>query len=116
MFPAVLHQQLNGFPKVNEVDEIQPGNYVFYDRKMVSLGVCQKEEYYLYVKVTIIGKYLVIDSRRKTLGLDKGIHGNSNMEGFGVIMESPDLVIRQLSEEHGVIEGKFIENIQIRQY
>ena len=47
----------------------------------------QEEECYLYVKATVIGKYidhLVIDSRSKTLGLDKEIHGNSNMEGFGV--------------------------------
>ncbi|AMP21375.1 hypothetical protein AZF37_09620 [endosymbiont 'TC1' of Trimyema compressum] len=104
--------------KVKEVDEIRPRNYVFYDRTTVSLGVCQKEECALYVKATVIGKYidrLVIDSGSKTLGLDKGVHGNSNMEGFGVIMENPDLVITRLSEEHGVIEGKSIENIQIGQ-
>ena len=87
---------------------------MFYDRTMVSLGVCKEEACALFIKTTVIGKYkdhLVIDSGSKTLGLDKGVHGNSNIEGFGAIMEYPNLIITRLSEEHGVIEGKGIQNI-----
>ena len=83
---------------------------------MVALGVCKEEDCALFIKTTVIGKYkdhLVIDSGSKTLGLDKGVHGNSNIEGFGAVLEHPKLTITRLSEEHGVIEGKGIETIHI---
>lgn len=102
--------------KVPGVDEIRPGNYVFYDGTMVALGVCQKKDCALFVKTTIIGKYehhLVIDSGSKMLGLDKGVHGNSNLEGFGTIMGADSLVITRLSEEHGIIEGPAIKHFEI---
>ena len=101
---------------VEGFDEIRPGNYVFYDRTMVFIGVCKEEDCALFIKTTVIGKYkdhLVIDSGSKTLESDKGVYGNTNIEGFGAIIEQPNLIISRLSEEHGVIEGEDIEGINI---
>ncbi len=94
--------------KIKGVDEIRPGNYVFYDNTMIKLGVCNVDDCALYIKSTIIAiysDYMVIDAGSKSLSSDKGVHGNSTIEGFGLILEDSNLIIDRLSEEHGIIIG-----------
>ena len=102
--------------KVPGVDEIRPGNYVFYDNTMISLGVCAKEDCALTIKTTIIGvarDHLVMDAGSKTLGLDQGVHGNAAIKGFGRLLEDERLSIPRLSEEHGIITGDDLSPYQL---
>lgn len=88
---------------------IFPGNYVFYDRLQVFVyESATLEDCALTVLATIIsipehsnGNMAVINVGSKILGLDKGAHGKSAVEGYGYIIEYPEAVVSSLSEEVG---------------
>ncbi|MHB0884794.1 MAG: alanine racemase [Bacillota bacterium] len=88
------------------VTEIRPGNYVFHDAIQIGLGVVPEERCSLRVMATVISRpaedRLVLDAGSKTLGLDRGAHGTSVVQGFGRIIGWPGLRLERLSEEHGV--------------
>jgi D-serine deaminase-like pyridoxal phosphate-dependent protein len=92
---------------LREMSEIRPGNYVFKDRMQVSLDVASISECALSVVTTVVSTAsgnAVIDAGSKTLGLDKGAHGNDSLVGYGVDVET-GIVVDRLSEEHGIITG-----------
>jgi D-serine deaminase-like pyridoxal phosphate-dependent protein len=98
------------------IDEIRPGNYVFFDNTMINLGVCKEEECSLFVKSTILAvykEYMVIDAGSKALSSDSGVHGNKLLKGFGLVIEDKDLIIERLSEEHGIVTGNGIKNFKV---
>jgi len=95
---------------IDGVTEIRPGNYVFYDAIQVALGVVPLERCALKILATIVSKHsqpyrrLVIDAGSKALTLDKGAHGLSLLQGYGVVAGYENsLLIERLSEEHGVV-------------
>ena len=81
----------------------RPGNYVFCDAIQVALGAATIEECSLTVMATIVSNPIdnlfILDCGSKCLGLDKGAHGSSLIEGFGTIKNHPELLIAGLSEE-----------------
>lgn len=98
------------------IDEIRPGNYIFFDNTMINLGVCNAEECSLFVKTTILAvyqEYMVIDAGSKALSSDSGVHGNKLLNGFGLVLEDRYLVIERLSEEHGIVTGNGIKNFKV---
>lgn len=102
--------------KIPGIDEIRPGNYVFYDNTMINLGVCSEEECSLFIKSTILAiykEYMVIDAGSKSLSSDSGVHGNTLLKGYGLVLEDRTLLIERLSEEHGVVTGNGIENFKV---
>jgi len=89
-----------------EITEVRPGNYVFNDGIQVSNGTASIEQCALRIVSRVIGIYddhIVIDAGSKALGLDRGAHGTTAVEGFGTIINFPELIISRLSEEHGII-------------
>ncbi|WP_350343665.1 alanine racemase [Proteinivorax tanatarense] len=99
---------------LNGVTEVRPGNFIFYDNTQASLGVTTVDNCSLIVKSTVVSKVgdrAVIDAGSKTLGLDRGAHGNEAITGYGRIVEYPFLNIISLSEEHGVIKGDKLPKI-----
>jgi D-serine deaminase-like pyridoxal phosphate-dependent protein len=94
---------------VTGVNEVRPGNYVFYDKTQVSLGSASWNQCALRVISRVVShpspKRWIVDAGAKTLALDQGAHGKSGLAGFGEIVGHPDLHITRLSEEHGVLEG-----------
>ncbi len=102
--------------KIAGIDEIRPGNYVFYDNTMINLGVCNIDNCALYIKSTVLAiyaDYMVIDAGSKSLSSDKGVHGNNTLKGFGLILEDHNLIIDRLSEEHGMVIGQMISKFNI---
>jgi len=96
---------LTNIEALEKVSELRPGNYVFKDRMQIALGVAAVDECALSVLTTVVSTstgHAVIDAGSKTLGLDKGAHGNDALVGYGLDPESGWIVDR-LSEEHGVI-------------
>jgi D-serine deaminase-like pyridoxal phosphate-dependent protein len=96
---------------IEGVTEIRPGNYVFYDAIQVALGVVPLERCALRVLTTIVCKYskpyarLIIDAGSKALTLDRGAHGLSLLQGYGVIAGyEHSMLVERLSEEHGVVK------------
>ncbi len=94
--------------QVPGVTEIRPGNYVFYDAIQVGLRTARIEQCALQVVSMVISRpakdRLVIDAGSKTFALDKGAHGMSVVQGFGIIRGYPHLLLERLSEEHGIIK------------
>ncbi len=91
----------------NAINEIRAGNYVFNDAIQVANGSAKISDCALKVIARVIAVYkdrCVIDAGSKALGLDKGAHGTTSVNGFGIIDGFPELIISRLSEEHGIID------------
>lgn len=89
--------------EVKGVTEVRPGTYIFNDINTVVNGIVPVSECAVSVLTTVVsvhpGDRAVIDAGSKTLSSDRC----PKREGFGLIKGWPELIIRSLSEEHGVI-------------
>jgi D-serine deaminase-like pyridoxal phosphate-dependent protein len=88
---------------ISTATEYRPGTYIYLDRYQVAKGAGSLEDCALTVLATVVSRptpnRAVLDAGSKTLSSD-----TLGMEGFGLILEYPDAVIRSLSEEHGVVD------------
>jgi D-serine deaminase-like pyridoxal phosphate-dependent protein len=86
--------------------EVRPGTYVYNDRTTAALGACSWDDCALTVLATVISTTVpgqaVIDAGTKSLGREpmRGVEG----EGFGALLDRPDVVVSRLSEEHGILD------------
>ncbi|MET3698711.1 D-serine deaminase-like pyridoxal phosphate-dependent protein [Bacillus oleivorans] len=99
--------------KVKGINEVRPGNAVFFDAIQAGLGVTEIDRCALTVLAAVAGKYpnrktIVLDTGSKVLCLDQGAHGNKSVKGFGHVVGHSEITIERLSEEHGIasIEGE----------
>ena len=92
--------------EIEGVTEIRPGTYVFNDRTTASIGACDWDDCALTVLATVISTAVpgqaVIDTGTKALGREpvRGVAG----EGFGQLLEHPEVVVERMSEEHGILD------------
>ena len=109
------------------IDEITPGNFVFYDLIQHALGACQMEEIAVAVACPIVGKYpeegrLVIHGgavhfSKETMHLDrKAVFGqmvNGIHQGWEPSVHHQ--YISSISQEHGILEEcqDWMKEIQI---
>jgi D-serine deaminase-like pyridoxal phosphate-dependent protein len=89
--------------EVEGVTEHRAGTYVYYDYSMVSYGVCEITDCALTVMATIVSRptddRAIIDAGTKILTSDQ-----LGQKGFGHILEAPDAWLKELNEEHGIID------------
>ena len=92
--------------EVEGLTEVRPGTYVYNDRVTAALGACSWDDCALTVAATVISTavpgQVVVDAGAKSLGREpmRGTEG----EGFGALLDRPELVVSRMSEEHGIIE------------
>jgi D-serine deaminase-like pyridoxal phosphate-dependent protein len=92
--------------EIEGVTEFRPGTYVYNDRATASMEACEWEDCALTVLATVISTAVpgqaVIDTGTKALGREpvQGVKG----EGFGQLLEHPEVVVARMSEEHGVLD------------
>ena len=95
--------------KNKTITTLRPGNYTFYDAIQVALGVVTPERCSLTVLATIIANpskdLFIMDAGSKCFGLDKGAHGVSLVNGYGIVKGHPELMVEGLSEEVGKIRA-----------
>jgi D-serine deaminase-like pyridoxal phosphate-dependent protein len=88
------------------VTEFRPGTYVYNDRTTASIGACAWEDCALTVLATVVSTAVpgqaVIDAGTKALGREP-VRGAAG-EGFGALLEHPEVVVERMSEEHGVLD------------
>jgi D-serine deaminase-like pyridoxal phosphate-dependent protein len=88
------------------VTEARPGNYVFYDATQVALELVPLTRCALTVLGTVIARpdphRLIADTGSKALSSDRL---TARTHGFGTVLGHPRLVVRQLYEEHAIIES-----------
>ena len=88
------------------VTEFRPGTYIFNDRTTAEIGACAWEDCALTVLATVVSTAVagqaVIDAGSKALGREpmRGVEG----EGFGSLQEHPEVIVKGMSEEHGLLD------------
>jgi D-serine deaminase-like pyridoxal phosphate-dependent protein len=98
------------------IDEIRPGNYLFFDAFQAAIGSCALSDVAFSVLATVISAFpeqqrAVIDAGALALSKDPGPTHVDPACGFGRIVgvddqhPLPGLRLASLSQEHGVVEG-----------
>jgi D-serine deaminase-like pyridoxal phosphate-dependent protein len=91
---------------ITGVTEMRPGTYIYNDRTTAAIGACAMDECALTVLATVVSTSVpgqaVIDAGSKSLGREpmRGADG----EGFGIIQGREDVIVRAMSEEHGLLD------------
>lgn len=87
------------------VTEIRPGTYVFNDRNTVDAESATYSDCAVTVLATVVSTSVpgkaIIDAGSKTLSADSLLSGER--KHFGYIQNRPELILEDLSEEHGHI-------------
>ncbi len=113
--------------KFDDIDEIRPGNFVFYDVTQHLLGSCDLNDIAVAVYCPVVAKYpernqitvyggAVHLSKEKAIMNGKEIYGLISLidnQGFGNVLA--DSYVESLSQEHGIIcmPLKVIEQLKL---
>ena len=98
-----------------DIDEVRPGNFVFYDLQQYKLGVCQLQDIAICVACPIVSRHegrneIVIYGGAVHFSKDIIMEGGQPVYGYGVhlsdenwIAEPSNMILTRLSQEHGII-------------
>jgi D-serine deaminase-like pyridoxal phosphate-dependent protein len=88
------------------VTEIRPGTYIFNDRITALIGACAWEDCAYSVLATVISTAVpgqaVVDAGAKALFREE-MRG-ADATGFGALLDRPDVIVKGMSEEHGLLD------------
>lgn len=113
------------------VDEIRPGNFVFYDVSQLKLGSCKEEDIAIVVACPIVAKYperneIVIYGGSVHLSKEYVLNDDGSKNyGFITLPEEdgwsekiPNTFLKSLSQEHGIIHAPndFIKSVKIGEF
>jgi D-serine deaminase-like pyridoxal phosphate-dependent protein len=91
---------------VTGVNEVRPGTYVYNDRTTAAIEACDWDDCALTVLATVVSTSVsgqaVVDAGSKALGREpmRGVED----EGFGSLLDRPEVTVQRMSEEHGVLD------------
>ncbi|MGH7678845.1 MAG: alanine racemase [Gemmatimonadaceae bacterium] len=92
--------------EIEGVTEMRPGTYIFNDRTTAEIGACAPEDCALTVLATVVSTAVpgqaVIDAGAKALGREPMRGGTG--DGFGCLWSDPTVVVKSMSEEHGILD------------
>jgi D-serine deaminase-like pyridoxal phosphate-dependent protein len=94
--------------EIEGLTEVRPGTYVYNDRGTAALGACAWDDCAFTVLATVVSTAVpgqaVVDAGSKALGREpmRGVEG----EGFGALLDRPDVTVQRMSEEHGILDLK----------
>lgn len=97
--------------KTGLVTEIRPGTYIFNDHMLCQEGWAGPEQIAAHYYVTVVSTprpdYAVIDGGTKTFPMDVLLDQPPYYyPGYGLVDGYPDLCLRRMNEEHGILESK----------
>jgi D-serine deaminase-like pyridoxal phosphate-dependent protein len=111
-----------------EVDEIRPGNFVFYDIMQLYIGSCEESQIATAVICPVVAKHperneLVIHGGAVHLSKEF-LTDHQGVKRYGAVAEwdgyrwgslQEDSHVSSLSQEHGIIKGEpeFIERVNV---
>ncbi|MEZ4414566.1 MAG: alanine racemase [Gemmatimonadota bacterium] len=91
--------------RLGGMTECRAGTCIFNDRDIAALGACRPDQYAYSICATVISTALpgqaVVDAGSKALAKET-LRGEG--AGFGVLLERPEVRVRGLSEEHGILD------------
>lgn len=90
--------------EVAGVTEIRPGIDIFHDRTSASFGACAWDGVAFSVLATVVSTGVpgqaVVDAGSKALAREQ-VPG---LGGFACVLDRPEVVLRAISEEHGILD------------
>mgnify|MGYP006283166219 CR=1 FL=1 len=93
------------------VTEVRPGTWIFNDRTTALLEACHWTECAYSVLATVVSTsvpgQVVVDAGSKTLAKEEvraTFRDPAVAAGFGCVLDRPELRVKAMSEEHGVID------------
>jgi D-serine deaminase-like pyridoxal phosphate-dependent protein len=93
--------------ELSGVTEFRPGTYVYNDRTTAAIGACGWDDCAFTVLATVVSTAVpgqaVIDAGTKALGREP-MRGADTAEGFGCLLDQPDVFVKGMSEEHGLLD------------
>ncbi|HLA95123.1 MAG TPA: alanine racemase [Pyrinomonadaceae bacterium] len=105
---------MNLVDHLDGIDEIRPGNYIFFDAFQATLGSCGFEDTALTVLTAVIHKdkvrnRIVVDAGAVALSKDRGPVGLDPLCGYGHVLDMDGIEtgmrVTSLSQEHGEIDA-----------
>ena len=91
--------------RVHGLTEVRAGTCIYNDRDMVEMGVAETSQVAYSVLATVVSVAVpgqaVVDAGSKALAKEGFRSGG---EGFGVLLDRPEVTVKALSEEHGVLD------------
>lgn len=103
---------------LNGIDEVRPGNYIFFDAFQATLGSCSFDDCALTVLASVVHRSngegdrrkVIIDAGAIALSKDRGPVGLNPECGYGKVLdltgEDLNLTVNEMSQEHGVMFAK----------
>lgn len=92
--------------RVEDATEIRPGTYIFNDRSTANLGACAWNDCAYSIVATVVSTAVpgqaVVDAGAKAINRENLDGGNG--EGFGALVDRPEVFVRAMSEEHGILD------------
>jgi D-serine deaminase-like pyridoxal phosphate-dependent protein len=92
--------------RIRGLTEIRPGTYIFNDRTTALIGACAWDDIAYTVLATVVSTAVpgqaVVDAGSKALFREE-LRG-MEAEGFGALLDRPDIVVKGMSEEHGLLD------------
>jgi D-serine deaminase-like pyridoxal phosphate-dependent protein len=86
--------------------EIRPGTYIFNDRTTAALDACTRDDLAYTILATVVSTAVagqaVVDAGSKALSSD--VIRAPGADGFGELLDRPEVTVTRLSEEHGVLD------------
>jgi D-serine deaminase-like pyridoxal phosphate-dependent protein len=93
--------------RLHGVTEMRPGTYVYNDRTTAEIGACEWDDCAFSVLATVVSTAVpgqaVIDAGSKALGREP-LRGADAAGGFGSLLEHPEVIVKGMSEEHGLLD------------
>jgi D-serine deaminase-like pyridoxal phosphate-dependent protein len=87
------------------VTEIRPGTNIFNDRTTAVIGACDWDECAYSILATVVSTAVpgqaVVDAGAKALAREEL---RAEGGGFGALLDDPSIVVRSMSEEHGILD------------
>src|SRR5687767_8924139 len=100
---------------LNGIDEVRPGNYIFFDAFQATLGSCSFEDCALTVLASVVHRdrgrrTVIIDAGAIALSKDRGPVALNPDCGYGRVLnlagEDLNLTVSEMSQEHSVVMVK----------
>jgi D-serine deaminase-like pyridoxal phosphate-dependent protein len=126
---AVPELSIGATPTIRAIDdltgvnEVRPGNYLFYDAFQTAIGSCELDEIAFSVLATVVSVHpederAVVDAGALALSKDPGPTHIDSECGYGLPVTTndqhplPGLRITALTQEHGVLCGRGAEALR----
>jgi D-serine deaminase-like pyridoxal phosphate-dependent protein len=97
---------------LNGIDEVRPGNYIFFDAFQATLGSCAFDDCALTVLASVthrdpVRRKVILDAGAIALSKDRGPVGLNPGCGYGRVLDLEggdlNLTVGEMSQEHGVV-------------